>query len=132
MTDGLSVCFFCVHLCSAGLEREDVQSLLESEDVWRVGEGGSVEFRTSKEEFQRLKKDLSSCNEVANVESIVRKEEIWIKVRKGINRTSQQWFEEYVSLIFAMYNVANADWYCSTSIPISLNGTKNLQPTILN
>ena len=73
-----------------------VQGLLESDvvDVWHVGEGGSVDFRVSSEQFQRMKGDLPGCREVGSVEDIVRQEE---QRRLKLNGTQQEWFEEYVS-----------------------------------
>ena len=74
--------------------------MLESEgvDVWHVGEGGSVDFRVTSEQFQRMKGDLPGCREVESVEEIVRREEQRRTGRKQLNQTQQEWFEEYVSL----------------------------------
>ena len=84
----------CSLFCSSGLHRDAVQRLMESDDVdiWRIAAGGSVEFRVSAEQFQRMKGDLPECEEAGNVEELVREME-----QRAPNRTvRQEWFEEYV------------------------------------
>ena len=74
--------------------------MLESEgvDVWHMGEGGSVDFRVTSEQFQRTKGDLPGCREVGSVEEIVRREEQRRAQRKKeLNRSQLEWFEDYVS-----------------------------------
>ena len=74
-----------------------VQGLLESDvvDVWHVGEGGSVDFRVSSEQFQRIKGDLPGCREVGSVEDIVRREEQQRAMQN--EEFEKEWFEDYVS-----------------------------------
>ena len=61
--------------------------------MWHVGEDGSVDFRVRREEFQEMKGDLPECREEGSVEELVREME-----RAHLNRTQQEWFDEYVSL----------------------------------
>ena len=62
--------------------------------MWHVGEDGSVDFRVRREEFQEMKGDLPECREEGSVEELVREME-----RTHLNRTQQEWFEEYVSIV---------------------------------
>ena len=91
-----------MHFCSPlsfSVKEDTLHNLLRSDvvDVWHVGEGGSVDFRVSSEQFQRMKGDLPGCREVGSVEDIVRREEQRRSVGKGLTRTWQEWFDEYVS-----------------------------------
>ncbi len=88
--------FIC---CSSGLKREVIQSLLEGDgvDVWHVGAGGTVSFRISNEEFLKMKGDLPECRVERSVEELVREMEAEIH-KESLNKTQQEWFEEYVSL----------------------------------
>ena len=74
---------------------------METVDVWRMGEEGSVDFRVSSQQFQEMKGDLPECREAGNVEEIVRKAEQGMSKRnpnttKG-DQEAAEWFEEYVS-----------------------------------
>ncbi len=69
---------------------------METVDVWRVGGEGSVDFRVSSEQFQRMKGDLPECREVGSVEELVKKAE-QAMFKRHLNQTQQEWFEEYVS-----------------------------------
>ena len=88
----------CTHT-SSGLQRATVQQLVETVDVWSVGSGGSVDFRVSSEDFQEMKGDLPECKVEGGVEELVRKME-----KQYLNRTQQEWFEEYVSTNLEVYD----------------------------
>ena len=94
---GLSVILMLSTPCSSGLQRAAVQHLMETVDVWHVGVDGSVDFRVSSQQFQEMKGDLPECREVGSVEEIVGKAEQGSMSKRDLNKTQQEWFEEYVS-----------------------------------
>ena len=65
--------------------------------MWHVGTKGSVDFRISREEFQRIKGHLPECREGRNVEDLVREAEQMMTRKHSLNKTQLEWFEEYVS-----------------------------------
>lgn len=72
---------------------------VEGVDVWQVGVSGSVDLRVSQARFKEMKGKLPGCREQGSVEELVRQAEMLV-TRQPVNRTQQDWFENYVSSLY--------------------------------
>ena len=73
-------------------------------DVWHVGAGGTIDFRISSEEFQKMKDDLPECREERSVEELVREMETKMH-KESLNKTQLDWFQEYVNSTFYIIRI---------------------------